>query len=45
MKTKSELIIRAINEGGNVKLIRNKKAKIIKFPRPSFPNINYVTIA
>lgn len=45
MKTKLELIIRAINEGSTVKLIRNTKAKIIKFPRPSFPNINYFTIA
>lgn len=45
MKKKSELIIRAVHEGGTVKLIRNTEAKIIKYPRPSFPNINYFTIA
>lgn len=45
MKKKSELIIRAINDNGKVKLIRNTKAKIIKFPRPLFPNVNYITIA
>jgi hypothetical protein len=43
---KSELIIRAVNKSGVVKLIRNTRAKVIKFPRPAvYPNVNYFTIA
>lgn len=43
---KSELIIRAINKSGVVRLVRNTKAKVIKFPRPVFlPIVNYFTIA
>lgn len=42
---KSELIIRAINKSGMVRLVRNTKAKVIKFPRPVFPTVNYFTIA
>lgn len=42
---KSELIIRAINKSGVVRLVRNTKAKVIKLPRPVFPTVNYFTIA
>ena len=42
---KSELIIRAVNKSGVVRLIRNTRAKVIKFPRPVYPTVNYFTIA
>lgn len=42
---KSELIIRAINKSGVVRLVRNTKAKVIKFPHTVFPAVNYFTIA
>ena len=42
---KSELIIRAVNKSGMVKLIRNTRAKVINFPRPVYPSVNYFTIA
>ena len=42
-KTKSELIIRAINKNSSVTLVRNMKAKIIRFP--VFPRINFFSIA
>lgn len=43
---KFELIIRAVNKSGVVKLIRNTRAKVIKLPRPAvYPTMNYFTIA
>ena len=41
-KKKSEFIIRAINKNGSVKLVRNMKAKIIRFP--FLPRLSYFTV-